>query len=95
MRGKSRASPGKARSKRMCEGVETRKEADHENLTLCILHFYKPYSLHFIITVYYCVHMHVCACGWVSGCLFMCMCVRCARAHVCMGMQMLCVDLCT
>lgn len=94
MRGKSRASPGKARGIRVCKGVDARKEAIHENLTLCVLHFYKPYSLHFIITVYVlcayaCVYM--CVGIWV---LIYVYCVRCACAHVCMGMQMLCVGLC-
>lgn len=85
MRGKGRASPGKfAQGRRVCKGVEARKEADHENLTLCVLHFYKPYSLRFIITVYVlceyaCVYM--CVGVWVLIYVYMCEVCMCTCVY--------------
>lgn len=67
----------------MCKGVEARKETDHENLTLCSLHFYKPYSLHFIITVYVlCAYACVCMCMGVWVLIYVYVCEVCPRTCV-------------
>lgn len=67
----------------MCKGVEARKETDHENLTLCGLHFYKPYSLHFIITVYVlCAYACVCMCMGVWVLIYVYVCEVCTRTCV-------------